>query len=161
MAWRKIWAMPFWLSGRTRHSWTPGLGTQRIGRGRQARRRGIDVVGPLPADTLFHQAYRGDFDAVVAMYHDQALIPFKSLSNGEGVNYTAGIEGVRTSPDHGTAFDIAGKGIADETSFREALFTCLDILGQRQEFKDMYRNPLRKVSMAMLARAVDEKLPEE
>ena len=78
------------------------------------------------------------------MYHDQGLIPFKSLSIGEGVNYTAGIAGIRTSPDHGTAFDIAGKNQADESSFRAAIFTCVDILNNRKAFDDNRKNPIKK-----------------
>jgi len=92
------------------------------------------------------------------LYHDQGLIPFKSLAHGEGVNYTAGLSGVRTSPDHGTAFDIAGKGIADETSFRAALYTCLDIIYNRAENKEQYKNPLKKMSASVLRNAVDEKI---
>ena len=92
------------------------------------------------------------------MYHDQGLIPFKSLAHGEGVNYTAGLKGIRTSPDHGVAFDIAGKGIADESSFREAVFTCIQILHNRSENKEQYKNPLRKMSAAVLRNAVDERI---
>ena len=88
---------------------------------RQARRRGIDAEGPLPADTLFHAAYGGAYDLVVAMYHDQALAPFKMIAFDEGVNITLGLPFVRTSVDHGTAFDIAGKGLASEKSLVEAI----------------------------------------
>jgi 4-phospho-D-threonate 3-dehydrogenase / 4-phospho-D-erythronate 3-dehydrogenase len=83
--------------------------------------RGLDVTGPLPADTLFYRAGRGDFDLVVAMYHDQGHGPVKVLGLEAGVNVTVGLEVIRTSVDHGTAFDIAGKGIADEGSMLEAL----------------------------------------
>jgi 4-hydroxythreonine-4-phosphate dehydrogenase len=83
--------------------------------------RGLDVTGPLPADTLFFRAGRGDFDLVVAMYHDQGHGPVKVLGLEAGVNVTVGLEVIRTSVDHGTAFDIAGKGIADEGSLLEAL----------------------------------------
>lgn len=85
------------------------------------RARGIDVEGPLPADTLFFRAARGDFDMVVAMYHDQGHGPVKVLGLASGVNITVGLPVIRTSVDHGTAFDIAGKGIADERSLLEAL----------------------------------------
>lgn len=119
----------------------------------------IMCFGPYSADAFFARGQHERFDGILAMYHDQGLIPFKSLCIGEGVNFTAGLEAIRTSPDHGPAFDIAGKGTADESSFRQAIFTCLDILSLREEFKNMYRNPLRKMSIAMLARAVDEKLP--
>jgi 4-hydroxythreonine-4-phosphate dehydrogenase len=85
------------------------------------RARGWDVEGPLPADTLFYRAGRGDFDLVVAMYHDQGHGPVKVLGLEAGVNITVGLPVIRTSVDHGTAFDIAGKGIADERSLLEAL----------------------------------------
>ena len=85
------------------------------------RSRGIDAFGPLPADTLFHEAARKTYDAVLAMYHDQALIPFKALSFEDGVNVTLGLPFIRTSPDHGTAFALAGTGRADPSSFIEAL----------------------------------------
>ena len=80
-----------------------------------------NIYGPLPADVVFYEALKGKFDAVVAMYHDQALAPFKTLYFNDGVNMTLGLPFVRTSPDHGTAFDIAGKGIADPTSMKEAI----------------------------------------
>lgn len=86
-----------------------------------AQRRGLDVVGPLPADTLFHYAYRGEFEAVVAMYHDQGLGPLKMIGFDSGVNWTLGLPFIRTSPDHGTAYDIAGQGKADPSSLRAAL----------------------------------------
>jgi 4-hydroxythreonine-4-phosphate dehydrogenase len=86
-----------------------------------AQRRGLDVVGPLAADTLFHHAFRGDFDAVVAMYHDQGLVPLKMIAFDTGVNWTLGLPFIRTSPDHGTAYDIAGKGVANPSSTIAAL----------------------------------------
>lgn len=86
-----------------------------------ARAVGLDVHGPSSADTLFHQAFRGDFDAVVAMYHDQGLAPLKMVAFDTGVNWTLGLPFVRTSPDHGTAYDIAGRGVADESSMGAAL----------------------------------------
>lgn len=85
------------------------------------RERGFDVVGPLAADTLFHYAFRGDYDAVVAMYHDQGLVPLKMIGFDSGVNWTLGLPFVRTSPDHGTAYDIARKGIANPSSMIAAL----------------------------------------
>jgi 4-hydroxy-L-threonine phosphate dehydrogenase PdxA len=88
-----------------------------------ARAEGINATGPLPGDTVFMQARRGRFDLVVAQYHDQGLIPIKLLGVEDGVNVTAGLPFVRTSPDHGTAFDIAGQGIADASSLRVALQT--------------------------------------
>jgi 4-hydroxythreonine-4-phosphate dehydrogenase len=87
----------------------------------ECRAHGIDVTGPLPADTVFVRAVRGEFDAVIACYHDQGLIPVKLLAFGKAVNVTLGLPIVRTSVDHGTAFDIAGKGIADPSSMIEAV----------------------------------------
>jgi 4-hydroxythreonine-4-phosphate dehydrogenase len=87
----------------------------------QAKTGGIRAAGPLPPDSLFHQAYRGDYDVVVAMYHDQGLIPLKMLSFGNAVNITVGLPFIRTSVDHGTAYDIAGKGVADPSSLIAAI----------------------------------------
>ena len=95
------------------------------------KERGQLVFGPYPADGFFGMRQYKQFDAVLSMYHDQGLIPFKTLAMESGVNYTAGLPVVRTSPDHGTAYDIAGKHIADETSFREALFLACDIIKKR------------------------------
>ncbi|MFS8618009.1 MAG: 4-hydroxythreonine-4-phosphate dehydrogenase PdxA [Solitalea sp.] len=100
------------------------------------------AYGPYSADAFFGKETYRSFDAVLAMYHDQGLIPFKSIAAGQGVNFTAGLPAVRTSPDHGTAFDIAGKGIASEASFRNALFTALDIVKRRREHAELNRNPL-------------------
>ena len=93
-------------------------------------------MAPIPQTVFFGSQQYRHFDAVLAMYHDQGLIPFKSLTFGEGVNFTAGLTKVRTSPDHGTAFDIAGKGKADTTSFKEALFTGRTIFFNRQRFEE-------------------------
>lgn len=109
---------------------------------------GILCFGPYSADGFFARSYYSKFDAVLAMYHDQGLIPFKSLAIGHGVNYSAGLPIVRTSPDHGTAFDIAGKKVADESSFRQAIFTCIDIIRQRHEYEEYTKNPLRKTELA-------------
>lgn len=97
------------------------------------------VFGPYAADSFFGSNNYKNFDAVVASYHDQGLIPFKTLSFGEGVNFTAGLNKVRTSPDHGTAFEIAGKGIADESSFKEALFTGMQIYKNRVEHQELVK----------------------
>ncbi len=97
--------------------------------------RGKLVFGPFPADGFFGSKTFLNYDAVLAMYHDQGLIPFKSLSFGSGVNYTAGLQVIRTSPDHGTAYPIAGKNIADESSFRAALFANLDLIKHRSEYR--------------------------
>ena len=128
---------------------------------KEAKQKDIFCFGPYPADAFFARGQYEKFDGILAMYHDQGLIPFKSLAIGEGVNYTAGLSGVRTSPDHGVAFDIAGKGKADEASFREAIFKCVDIINSRKEFAEQYKNPLKKISAGMLARAVDEKITED
>lgn len=92
---------------------------------------GLDIVGPLPADTMFHAAARARYDAAIAMYHDQALIPIKTLDFDRGVNVTLGLPFIRTSPDHGTAFDIAGKGIANPTSMIEAIRLAARMAGMR------------------------------
>lgn len=97
----------------------------------KAASEGIDVVGPLPADTLFFRTVRGDFDIVVAMYHDQGHGPVKVLGLDAGVNITVGLPIIRTSVDHGTAFDIAGKGIADEKSLQEAIRQAIELAPKR------------------------------
>ncbi len=128
---------------------------------KDAKQNDIMCFGPYSADAFFARGQYEKFDAVLAMYHDQGLIPFKSLAIGEGVNYTAGLAGVRTSPDHGTAFDIAGKGRADETSLLASVFTAIDIFRSRNGYADARSNPLKKISASMFARVVDEKLEEE
>ncbi len=128
---------------------------------KDAKQKDIFCFGPYSADAFFARGQYEKFDAVLALYHDQGLIPFKSLSLGEGVNFTAGLKSVRTSPDHGTAFDIAGKGIADETSTRQALYTCIDIINNRIEFDRQRINPLKKMSSSVVANAVDEKITED
>ena len=118
------------------------------------------VIGPYSADAFFARGHYKRFDAVLAMYHDQGLIPFKALASGEGINFTAGLPAVRTSPDHGVAFDIAGKNNADPSSFMAAIFECIDIINRRAEYEDMRKNPLRKLTPAILANAEDEKIDE-
>lgn len=118
------------------------------------------VYGPYSADAFFARGQHEKFDAVLAMYHDQGMIPFKSLAFGEGVNFTAGLPIVRTSPDHGTAFDIAGKDKADASSFTASIFECIRIIHAREGYRDMRLNPLKKVSHKMFANAVDERLDE-
>jgi 4-hydroxythreonine-4-phosphate dehydrogenase len=103
---------------------------------RSAKRKGINVTGPWPADTLFHKAYCGDFDAVVAMYHDQGLAPLKMIAFDSGVNLTLGLPFVRTSPDHGTAFDIAGKGIANPASMIAAINLAAQLSQRRKATKN-------------------------
>ncbi len=109
----------------------------------QAVGEGITALGPFAADGLFGSGDYARFDAILAMYHDQGLIPFKLLSFERGVNFTAGLPAVRTSPAHGTAYNIAGEGIASPDSFREALYTALDIYKNRQIYRDITREPLK------------------
>jgi len=127
---------------------------------KEAKQRDIFCFGPYSADAFFARGHYEKFDAVLAMYHDQGLIPFKSLAFGEGVNYTAGLNGIRTSPDHGVAFDIAGKNKAGESSFREAIYKAVDIIRGRKEFEEQRKNPVKKVSERIVANAVDEKITE-
>ncbi len=109
-----------------------------------AKERGILAMGPFAADGFFGSGQYRKFDAILAMYHDQGLIPFKALSFGSGVNFTAGLDYVRTSPDHGTGYDIAGKNEADPSSFREALFMAIDIAKNRYEYAKDHANPLMR-----------------
>lgn len=108
---------------------------------------GMLIFGPYAADSFFGSDNYKNFDAVIAAYHDQGLIPFKTLSFGTGVNYTAGLSQVRTSPDHGTAYEIAGKNKADFRSFREAVFLSIDVFRNRKEYKEISANPLQKQKM--------------
>ncbi len=123
---------------------------------KDAKDKGILAFGPYSADAFFAHAQYQAFDAVLAMYHDQGLIPFKSLAIGEGINFTAGMPVVRTSPDHGTAFDIAGQNKADASSFIAATFECIDIIKRRAEYDENHSNPLRKMSNVIIANAADE-----
>jgi 4-hydroxythreonine-4-phosphate dehydrogenase len=100
------------------------------------------VFGPFSSDSFFGSGLYKKYDAVLAIYHDQGLIPFKTLSFGEGVNYTAGLTKIRTSPDHGTGYDIAGKGLADNTSFKKAIFSAIEILNSRKLNEILNKNPL-------------------
>ncbi len=108
----------------------------------EARNNNILAFGPYSADGFFANGTYLQFDAVLAMYHDQGLIPFKQIAFESGVNFTAGLNFVRTSPDHGTAYDIAGKNQASEISLREALFTAIHIVKRRRETVDLEENPL-------------------
>lgn len=108
----------------------------------KANEEGIFCFGPYPADGFFAGDTYTQFDGVLAMYHDQGLIPFKHLAMRQGVNFTAGLPVVRTSPDHGTGYDIAGKGLASESSFLEALFTAAHIVQRRREQEKLLENPL-------------------
>ncbi|WP_178991537.1 4-hydroxythreonine-4-phosphate dehydrogenase PdxA [Winogradskyella schleiferi] len=104
------------------------------------------VYGPYSADSFFGSNTYKSFDAIIASYHDQGLIPFKTIAFGQGVNYTAGLDKVRTSPDHGTAYEIAGKGIADESSMKQAIFTAVKIFKLRKTYDFYGKNPLKKTS---------------
>jgi 4-phospho-D-threonate 3-dehydrogenase / 4-phospho-D-erythronate 3-dehydrogenase len=127
---------------------------------KEAKNNNMLVVGPYSADAFFARRSFDKFDAVLAMYHDQGLIPFKTLAVGEGVNYTAGLPAVRTSPDHGVAFDIAGKNKADTSSFIASIFECIDIINRRKGYVESRKNPLRKMTQAILANAKDEIIEE-
>lgn len=110
------------------------------------RRENILVYGPYSADSFFGSDGYKKFDAVIASYHDQGLIPFKTITFGTGVNFTAGLDKVRTSPDHGTAYEIAGKGTADKGSFKRAVFTGIEIFRRRRDYLLYSKNPLKKMT---------------
>lgn len=107
-----------------------------------SKSQGILAFGPFPADGFFGNMLHKKYDAVLAMYHDQGLSPFKLSSFGNGINYTAGLKIIRTSPDHGTAFDIAGKNKANENSFRQAIYTAIEIYKNRTTNRQLVSNPL-------------------
>ncbi|WP_411274788.1 4-hydroxythreonine-4-phosphate dehydrogenase PdxA [Daejeonella sp.] len=109
----------------------------------EANSKGCFAFGPYAADGFFAAHTYCQFDGVLAMYHDQGLIPFKQIAFHNGVNFTAGLPVVRTSPDHGTGYDIAGKNLASESSFREALFTAINIVERRRESVELRSNPLK------------------
>ena len=109
---------------------------------KSAQEEGMIVYGPYPADGFFGSKQFTKFDAVLAMYHDQGLIPFKYIAFEDGVNYTAGLPFIRTSPDHGTAYNIAGKNVADESSMRNALFAAIDLYFTRNNIAEWKENPL-------------------
>ena len=111
----------------------------------QLAENGIQAFGPYPADGFFGSGNFNYFDGVLAMYHDQGLAPFKTIALDNGVNYTAGLPIVRTSPDHGTAYDIAGQGKADENSLRQAIYTAIDIFRNRKNYDEPLQNPLPKL----------------
>ncbi len=106
--------------------------------------KGVICYGPYPADGFMGSNSYTHFDGILAMYHDQGLAPFKALAMDEGVNFTAGLPVIRTSPAHGTAYDIAGKGVASEDSFRQAVYVAIDVFRNRQRHKEASKNPLRK-----------------
>lgn len=125
------------------------------------RELGVQCFGPYAADGFFGAAMYRQFDAVLAMYHDQGLAPFKALGTSDSVNYTAGLSVVRTSPGHGTAYDIAGKGIADESSLRQALYSAIDIVRNRRADDEASANPLKIVPIERRERGRREIAPEE
>lgn len=109
-----------------------------------AKEQGVECYGPYAADGFFGSGLFKHFDGILAMYHDQGLAPFKTMAMESGVNFTAGLPIVRTSPDHGTGYDIAGEGKASEQSMREALYAAIDIARNRERYKEMTANPLRR-----------------
>lgn len=111
----------------------------------EARSERIECFGPYAADGFFGHGLFRKFDGVLAMYHDQGLAPFKAIAGGSGVNFTAGLQAVRTSPDHGTGYDIAGRGEADESSLRQAIYEAIDICHHRESYDNATANPLKKV----------------
>jgi 4-hydroxythreonine-4-phosphate dehydrogenase len=127
----------------------------------QMQQQGHLVYGPYGADSFFARHNYQYFDAVLAMYHDQGLVPFKTIAQGEGVNYTAGLTVIRTSPDHGTAFDIAGKNIADPSSFREAIFQAIELLRQRRLYLENTANPIRRGRIEKEKEGEEEKILEQ
>jgi 4-hydroxythreonine-4-phosphate dehydrogenase len=124
----------------------------------EAQQRGVLAFGPYSADAFFARGQHENFDAVLAMYHDQGLIPFKSLATGEGINYTAGLDVVRTSPDHGTAFDIAGQGRADHGSFLAAVYEAIDIINRRKFYDENRVNPLRRINQRIINPVLEHEL---
>ncbi len=126
----------------------------------ESKKKGKLVYGPFAADGFFGSGSFKKFDGVLSMYHDQGLVAFKSLSFGNGVNFTAGLPIVRTSPDHGTGFDIVGQNIADPASFRQALFTAIDVVRNRKDHAEAYLNPLKNRKDS-LENSVDEAITED
>jgi 4-hydroxythreonine-4-phosphate dehydrogenase len=126
----------------------------------KVKKDGILAFGPFPADGFFGAGLFTKFDGILAMYHDQGLSPFKALAFDTGVNFTAGLPFVRTSPVHGTAFAIAGKGEASESSFRHALYLACDIFRNREMYDEISRNPLRKQDIDLRSERFDELPPD-
>lgn len=120
---------------------------------RKAKDDGLMVFGPFSADGFFGSGAFRQFDVVLAMYHDQGLIPFKTMNFDQGVNFTAGLPVVRTSPDHGTAYDIAGQGVASEASLRDAVYAAIDIVRSRQGYAQWSANPLKQFDLRKLKKS--------
>ncbi len=110
----------------------------------EAKKKGMLAMGPFPADGFFGSSQYQKFDGILAMYHDQGLVPFKALSFGNGVNFTAGLPIIRTSPDHGTAYEIAGQNKANHYSFQQALFVAIEVARNRKAYAEMTANPMQK-----------------
>jgi 4-hydroxythreonine-4-phosphate dehydrogenase len=129
----------------------------------QAKKEGIIALGPYPADGFFGSEDYRKFDAILAMYHDQGLIPFKLASFDRGVNYTAGLPIIRTSPAHGTAYSLAGEDKASPESFRQALYLAIDIFKNREIYNEISKNPLRKyeINPNQIDESVDIEATEE
>jgi len=128
---------------------------------RKAQEQHICCFGPISADGFFGSGDFSKYDGILAMYHDQGLIPFKALSMESGVNFTAGLPIVRTSPAHGTAYSIAGQNVASEESFREAYYMACDIFNNRLQYAEMTKNPLHKQFIVQSGELSDLPLPEE
>lgn len=126
----------------------------------KAQKEGILTFGPFPADGFFGAGSFAKFDGILAMYHDQGLTPFKALSFDSGVNFTAGLPFIRTSPVHGTAFAIAGKGEASENSFRQAIYLACDIFRNRQLYAEISKNPLKHQDIEFHSDRMDELPPD-
>jgi 4-hydroxy-L-threonine phosphate dehydrogenase PdxA len=126
----------------------------------KAKQEGILAFGPYPSDGFFGAGSFTRFDGILAMYHDQGLTPFKTLSFDSGVNFTAGLPVIRTSPVHGTAFSIAGKGIASENSFRQAIYLGCDIYRNRLMYSEITKNPLKHQDIDVHADHIDDLPPE-
>lgn len=119
---------------------------------KELNEKGVLAYGPYAADSFFGSQNYKNFDAIIAAYHDQGLVPFKTLAFGKGVNYTAGLSKIRTSPDHGTAYDMAGKNQASNESFQAALFKALEIHKTRMQYLKLTKNPLKKRAKKALAK---------
>jgi 4-hydroxythreonine-4-phosphate dehydrogenase len=126
-----------------------------------AKELGIVAMGPFPADGFFGSHQECKYDAVLAMYHDQGLVPFKTLAFGGGVNFTAGLSAIRTSPDHGTAYDIAGQNLADESSFRQAIYLAIDTARNRASHTLDHANPMKVKGKEKHLKAQDGDYVEE
>ncbi len=123
-----------------------------------AKQMGISAIGPYPADGFFGSGQFKQFDGILAMYHDQGLVPFKALSFGAGVNYTAGLSVIRTSPDHGTGHSIAGQNQANPSSLRQAIFLAIDTVKNRRNYMEMYSDSLDKKKLIKMEQRADDEV---